>query len=71
LVGELWSIKKLNETFTADQVYVCAWPECRNYILPGMQWKYIWRECKDSKGHKGTELAKAHAYHRIEEARLS
>jgi len=32
-----------------------------------MQWKYIWREYKDSKGNKGTELAKIHAFHRVED----
>ena len=44
--------------------YVCAL--CKKTILPGARYIYITREYKDKNGNKATELAKAHAYHRIE-----
>ena len=61
-----WNIK--DEIYTAQQRYFCSWPGCKQSIFPGMEWIYIWREHKDKKGHKATELAKAHAWHRIEKA---
>ena len=60
----IWNIKDVGEIHTAKYIFVCAL--CPNYILPDMRFIYVQREYTDREGNKATELAKAHAYHRVE-----